>query len=536
MQDTKLTPIYSPHPAESLDPQAVFLASDHQQTGLQSDDYPLLPWPLEALPGTTWRNLWTGTPVRIASISTDQGGNQIPITEDEAEAEDEVDAYHSRIGSWQGARFCIVGWVRVDHLPPAARLAWQCVEIAYLQEQIHEGHAPGWQKRVQEEWAIAIKQARHLAAEYNLPIPPNILPYRTFSKSRLPIKDLPEPSDIRLTISKVWKYTFDSLQALFATAPGKIALHVPCPSVDNLRLLAEGMKEYLRALFIGETIAEFCETIAAYQENVHIYFVFRPRDIDGLASKLLWLGDGLNEDPVNEDIEDEDLDDEDAENAVSEAREAFEAGLDELAETMKRRVLRFPHIGDNYLELSLSNEGDSWDEEAVEGDAKEYPGRKFGFWRSCASNNVGFDVYMSSSTWILPLDADIELLFATYRIFEDGIPDLHEATPVTIGNFLPFVFNQTLVVHYPLDEITNAQQCAESILLANSSINGQIPANTSITKVLLSEDGLLLIASDAIAQYVLFEDSLSKVSSTVLHHVTEDLRILSALANEKTRK
>ena len=536
MQDAKLTPIYSPHPAESLDPQAVIQAAGYQQTGPQGENYPLLPWPLEALPGTIWRNLWTGTPVRIASISTDQDGNQVAITEDEAEAEDEVDAYHPRIGSWQGDRFCIAGWVRVDHLPPATRLAWQCVEIAYLHEQMYEGHTPRWQKQVQEEWAIAIKQARHLAAEHSLPIPSNILPYRTFSKSRLPVKDLPEPSDIRLTISKVWNYTFDSLQALLATAPGKIALHVPCPSVDNLRLLVEGMEEYLRALFIGETIAEFCETIAAYQANVHIYFVFRPRDIDGLASKLLWLGDGLHEDPGNEDIEDEDLDDEDTENAVSEAREAFESEVDELAETMTRRVLRFPHLGDNYLELSVLNEGDSWDEEAEEGEAKEYPGRKFGFWRSCASNNVGFDVYMSSSTWILPLDADIELLFATYRIFEDGIPDLYEAIPVTIGGFLPLVFNQTLVVHYPLDEITKAQQCAEAILLANSNIHERIPANTSITKVLLSEDGLLLIASDAIAQYVLFADSLSKVSSTVLHHVSEDLRILSALANEKTGK
>lgn len=255
-----------------------------------------------------------------------------------------------------------------------------------------------------------------------------------------------------------------------------------------------------------------------------------------MASKLLWLGDGLNEGPDNEDIEEEDLDDEDAENAVSEAREAFEAELDELAETLKRRVFRFPHLADNYLELSVLNADDWWDQEAEEGDAKKYPEQKFGFWRSCVSNNVGFDVYMSSSTWILPLDADIELLSATYRIFEDGIPDLYEAIPVTIGSFLPLVFNQTLVVHYPLDEITKAQQCAEAILLTNSSVHERIPANTSITKVFLSKDGLLLIASDAIAQYILFEDSLSTVSSTVLHHVTEDLRMFSALSNEKTGK
>jgi hypothetical protein len=55
------TTIYSLLPAEAFDPieivQAARGVQDRSVQSLTPDDYSPLPWPLEALPGTTWRNI-----------------------------------------------------------------------------------------------------------------------------------------------------------------------------------------------------------------------------------------------------------------------------------------------------------------------------------------------------------------------------------------------------------------------------------------------------------------------------------------------
>src|SRR5229473_4733218 len=116
------TPVYSPHPFETSDPEQVIEAAQSQKMDLEASiAYPLLPWTLEDLPGTTWRHLPSGLPMRVDRIGIDEDGRPMPVPADEIVGPGE---YLPDLGSWRNDRFCIEHWVRVDHLPPAIQLAW----------------------------------------------------------------------------------------------------------------------------------------------------------------------------------------------------------------------------------------------------------------------------------------------------------------------------------------------------------------------------------------------------------------------------
>ena len=123
------TPIYSPHPAEPRDPARVIASAQRQKKGLKaSRSYPSLPWTLEELPGTTWRHVPGGLPMRIDRIGTDEEGKPMPIPSEEIIHPGE---FLPELGCWWNDRFCIESWVRVDHLPPAVQLEWVRSEIAH---------------------------------------------------------------------------------------------------------------------------------------------------------------------------------------------------------------------------------------------------------------------------------------------------------------------------------------------------------------------------------------------------------------------
>ncbi len=127
--DRTMTRLYSPFPADNLDPHLITQKLQKRETILQ-----ILPWPLEALPGTTWCNVHTGSRSLIIKICTDCWGKLVPFA-----AGDED---FSTLGWWQDDCFCIADWVRIDHLPASGQLAWFCHKIDYLQKQIKQQVIP----------------------------------------------------------------------------------------------------------------------------------------------------------------------------------------------------------------------------------------------------------------------------------------------------------------------------------------------------------------------------------------------------------
>lgn len=104
--------------------------------------------------------------------------------------------------------------------------------------------------------------------------------------------------------------------------------------------------DYLWALFIGENIAEFCESIVAKEQSGLIEFVFIPKNLTELTSKLIWLATPFEEDS-EEDIE-------------------FQEIYHDFAESLETRKLHFPEIADGYLANFVGGECDLGDKEVEE--------------------------------------------------------------------------------------------------------------------------------------------------------------------------
>src|SRR4051794_13197233 len=95
-------------------------------------------------------------------------------------------------------------------------------------------------------------------------------------------------------MSELDRYDVDSLCTVLSPPQGDIILRVPLDWLGPASITLDIAQGYLDALFIGETIAPFCQSIALQQKEPSIYFAFRPRDVEGLAAKLLWLSPGFN--------------------------------------------------------------------------------------------------------------------------------------------------------------------------------------------------------------------------------------------------
>jgi len=319
--------------------------------------------------------------------------------------------------------------------------------------------------------------------------------------------------------------------AYLSAAPGNIVLDIACPSVNELYLSAmkKGAQEYLLALYVGEMIAEFCEKITAHAHQKYVSFELRPRNTEELARKLLWFS------PAFSHVAGEEGGD-----------GAFRRLLKKFATTVSDRVLRFPMLADKYLEYDMESIAALLYFGMTVKPNRKHPERSYGFWRSCVGNTLGIALYMSTSVWILPRNEDMARLLLNFEAFREGIPDLYEAVLLEVKNYFPIAYHQHRAVRCRLDLITNAQRCAEAIEQAKydtargfwerdireePEMNSSVP-NTDITNVLLSANGDLLVASDTLAQYIVFESGLLNVSPEVVRLMLKDVAVLSSLVAE----
>jgi hypothetical protein len=133
--------IYSPLSTEPTSPEAA------RQVGFATASagrkrYPPLPWQMEDLVGTIWRNLYTGAPgtaICLEEVSCSGRPRLRPVMAVPACR----GAWIEDLGLWWGPDYLIEHWIRVDHWPPSDQLPWFGVElrdyrwsIAHLEQQI----------------------------------------------------------------------------------------------------------------------------------------------------------------------------------------------------------------------------------------------------------------------------------------------------------------------------------------------------------------------------------------------------------------
>ncbi|MEQ9549751.1 MAG: hypothetical protein RIM23_09050 [Coleofasciculus sp. G3-WIS-01] len=331
---------------------------------------------------------------------------------------------------------------------------------------------------------------------------------------------------MKLTIPKIQKMTFVDLYNSLHNTNNNLVFSV---SISGGNSNLDWASDYLWALFIGENIAEFCESIVANEQGHLIEFLFVPKNLTELTTKLLWLATPFEEDS-EEDIE-------------------FQEIYDDFAESLETRKLYFPEIADGYMANIVAGECDLClsDEEVKELQSK-YPERRHEFWKSFASNNIGYDFYVSGHCWILPLGVNAETLLSKFGGCKSELFPLEEAQYLSVMNLHPIVFNDTSVVRFPQERLYDAQKCAKDIwtedfLINNSSVvsKKQIldtlktviqlgegiyieDIQGRINKIFLSREGEVLILCDNVAQYIFFNDTHKKLKHEIL---AEYLTLLS---------
>jgi hypothetical protein len=555
----KMTPIYAAYPADNTDPYLII-----KKPWRGEIDYTLLPWPLEALPGTIWCNINTGSRIHIIKIGSDRWGRLEPIIERNEDG---------GIGVWRNDDFCIHDWVRIDHLPSSSQLAWFCYQVDYLRRRIKQERTPEemahkerieaellrsgnftfthleWPtpfyrnfRKMVEDLAIAISRARTFALEHDLPMPSNISIIRTFGKrqSMNPIEEDDIIQNVCLSLTDINLYSFEQLSDLLGKDDNSIRLAVPLNSIGRTGNPLDIAYDYLKALFVGETLAAYCEEISIKAEeywdaklHLHsVYFILRPRDVTELAKALIFLSQGFIN--PHEYLKSQAkgfpegwLPDDFYEETPESVK--FHEDVAEFEVELEQRAIRFPELADSYL----ANYIHGCEPEGIELDTTAHPEYKYMFWKSFLSTEVGFNFYVSSELWILPVEVDIENLLVKYGGFRQGVPDLYEATPLTMGNLPPIVFNKYYMTGYPVDEIARAQKCAEEVFSMRLHQDYEDRPLNIINQVLLDKERGLIVASDQIAQYIFFRDGVTGVSSDVVRIILDNLPVLSSLTGEQ---
>ena len=132
----------------------------------------LLPWTMEELPGTTWRNAYTFAAETVKELNTDNFGKTGP---DPAE----TSGIMFSLGLWRSGQFCIEHWIRVDHLPAKVQQAWAAARVGYCRQEVRRAEqdyadakagtktysSPTYQKRHLAHKQTVLAQARQELAE-----------------------------------------------------------------------------------------------------------------------------------------------------------------------------------------------------------------------------------------------------------------------------------------------------------------------------------------------------------------------------------
>ena len=338
--------------------------------------------------------------------------------------------------------------------------------------------------------------------------------------------------ELRLITSEISNYTFDELYSTFANAPEDIVLEVPCRSINSSQYPTDLAYDYLWALFVGENIASFCKPISFQMDYgncpVKACFIFQPKDLIGLTQKIYLLLPMFDEDLCFDELDNK-----------------LQNMYDDFVDNLEQCNLCFPDLADRYLANFVAgipylyeDEEEEERDKQIENLYNDHPEWRYGFWRSFASNNVGYDFYISSNSWIVPLNAHVEELLKEYGGFRNNIPPLEEAEQISSLKFTPIVFNKANIVLYPQNKIYNAREFTQNIWFTSFDCEArrrksgiqlyrQFYGIGYIKKLLLSTEGDILIVCDEVAWYIFFDDSLGKIKNEVIEKYLDIITKLS---------
>ncbi len=192
------TQVYSLLPCDASLSYEHLDASDQESQSREC--YPALPWQMETLVATTWRNIHSGEIQTVHHIGINRFGKPVLCTAPAKSSKPERQDLEI-IGFWSGERYIVEQWTRVDHQSEEAQLRWFGVERAWLHEQIvfcdckiaeyrWDTTNRTLQKRAKTEYQrqLCVTEAgmHEFATRYDLPIPFEVLNSGIVGSERAP--------------------------------------------------------------------------------------------------------------------------------------------------------------------------------------------------------------------------------------------------------------------------------------------------------------------------------------------------------------
>lgn len=168
--------VHSPFPAGCTleDARAIAKAKPIMSGTLHlRDSFPALPWSMEELVGSEWRNLYTGSLSRIVRIGKDRWGQSVLVEDDRILPVPPYGKVVLSLGLWwktAGRReiYVVENEIRVDVLPPDLQMAYALRDIEHLMANIEHNSEVRWQL---DDLDFARAYARSLAQKFGLPLP-----------------------------------------------------------------------------------------------------------------------------------------------------------------------------------------------------------------------------------------------------------------------------------------------------------------------------------------------------------------------------
>src|SRR5581483_5476107 len=335
-------------------------------------------------------------------------------------------------------------------------------------------------------------------------------------------------SSLELRIDKITTFTPEELEFIISRIKETLTVKVPCPSIGSTQSYYDVASDLLDALFVGESIAEFCKDISFYEswdENRYrktIHFVLTPQNPTELAKKLYWLSYLFEDEEEDEYEEKNDL--------ISEVREAALDFQDHI-NLFEKKDYHFPLLVDDYFAnfvIGLGEDSDDLPDEIEEINRdlpvqiQNYLYQNHSYIQSPYWQSLHYNFYTSvpDDAWLILSNTPIELSILEQMLDVYKTPvfkplELQDASVIGAQDFEMIVFNNVEAIKYPFPQLTKAQECVADIY---QIMNG-VPIDSTATKVkqnLLSSYGDILIVADQIAQYIFFGDLIPKVPEETL--------------------
>lgn len=305
-------------------------------------------------------------------------------------------------------------------------------------------------------------------------------------------------SNLYLRLDELRESSVNELYDRLSEQEGEVVLVIKHPSVGFAGEHLSIAEDDLDILFIGETIAEYCDQIS-YQrhwESYHLYihFTFTPNNVRAIAEKLVWILSGLYR--AAPDDENDDLD-----NDVRKAIADFGQDLD-------KHPLHFYDLADDYLINFLFGVSEEYGDEALVELSRNHPERRYRFIRPLESVRLGDVFYVSPWSWIVPYQSNLDLLLTRYAGF-DVLPVMKTAQRIETNLVPSIVFNDEVFAFFPEDEFEDARRCANELYLQPAFVTHSVTDMDAPfyipSEIQLSREGNILVVSDRIARYVFFE-------------------------------